>query len=68
MIDYENKWMEEIGRRDPNAIAIVEAALILESGAADRFDHLIVVTCRPDQRVRVSPAAWQFQKKLPVSK
>ena len=51
VIDYENKWMEEIGRRDPGAIAIVEAALILESGAADRFDHLIVVTCRPEQRV-----------------
>jgi dephospho-CoA kinase len=43
--------MEEIGRRDPSAIAIVEAALILESGAADRFDHLLVVTCRPEQRI-----------------
>ena len=51
VIDYENKWMEEIGRRDPSAIAIVEAALILESGAADSFDYLIVVTCRPEQRV-----------------
>jgi dephospho-CoA kinase len=51
VIGYENKWMEEIGRRDPSAIAIVEAALILESGAADRFDHLIVVTCDPEQRI-----------------
>jgi dephospho-CoA kinase len=51
VIDYENKWMEEIGRRDPTAIAIVEAALILESGAGDRFDHLVVVTCRPEQRI-----------------
>src|ERR1700733_4298887 len=37
VIDHENKWMEEIARRDPNAIAIVEAALILEAKAADRF-------------------------------
>jgi dephospho-CoA kinase len=51
VIEYENKWMEEIGTRDPNAVAIVEAALILESGAAGRFDHLIVVTCRPEQRI-----------------
>jgi len=51
VIEYENKWMEEIGRRDPNGVAIVEAALILESGAVDRFDHLIVVTCRPEQRI-----------------
>ena len=28
VIEYENHWMKEIGRRDPNAIAIVEAALI----------------------------------------
>ena len=51
VIEHENEWMEEIGKRDPNAIAIVEAALILESGAASRFDRLIVVTCRPEQRV-----------------
>ena len=28
----------------------MEAALILEAGAADRFDRLIVVTCDPEQR------------------
>ena len=52
VIEDENKWMEEIGRSDPNAIAIVEAALILEAGAADRFDRLIVVTCHPEQRIQ----------------
>lgn len=51
VIECENKWMEEVGRRDPNAVAIIEAALILEAGSADRFDHLIVVTCGPEQRV-----------------
>jgi dephospho-CoA kinase len=51
VIAHENEWMEDIGRRDPRAIAIVEAALILEAGTADRFDRLIVVTCRPEQRV-----------------
>ena len=52
VITHENEWMDEIGRRDPNAIAIVEAALILEAGAADRFDRLIVVTCHPEQRIQ----------------
>ncbi len=51
VIEHENKWMEEIGRRNPKAIAIVEAALILEAGATGRFDRLIVVTCEPEQRV-----------------
>ena len=44
--------MDEVGRCDPKAIAIVEAALILEAGAGERFDRLLVVSCRPEQRVR----------------
>jgi dephospho-CoA kinase len=52
VIEREDEWMEEVGRSDPAGIAIVEAALILEAGAADRFDRLIVVTCRPEQRVQ----------------
>jgi dephospho-CoA kinase len=51
VVAHQNQWMEEIGQRDPNAIAIVEAALILEAGAASHFDRLIVVTCHPEQRV-----------------
>jgi len=52
VVKHENEWMEDIGRRDPHAIAIVEAALILEAGVADRFDRLMVVTCRPEQRIQ----------------
>jgi dephospho-CoA kinase len=52
VMEFENKWMEEVGGRDPKAIAIVEAALILEAGGADRFDHLMVVTCGPEQRIQ----------------
>ena len=51
VIAYENEWMQELGRREPNAIAVVEAALILEAGAAGRFDRLVVVTCHPEQRI-----------------
>lgn len=43
--------MEEMGRQDPHAVAIVEAALILEAGAAKRFGRLVVVTCSEEQRV-----------------
>jgi dephospho-CoA kinase len=51
VVAHENQWIKEVGQRDPNAIAIVEAALILEAGAADRFDRLIVVTCQFEQRI-----------------
>ena len=33
---------------DPNEIAIVDAALMIESGGYRRFDKLIVVHCRPE--------------------
>ncbi len=61
VIAYENEWMAEIGRRDPNAIAIIEAALILEAGVAGRFDCLIVVTCHPEQRI------LRFAQRLGIS-
>lgn len=51
VVKKQDEWMEAVRRRDPKAIAIVEAALILEAGAANHFDRLLVVTCRPDQRV-----------------
>ncbi len=51
VIRSQEEWMEEMGRQDPGAVAIVEAALILEAGAAKRFDRLIVVTCGDEQRV-----------------
>ena len=52
VIKRQDEWMEEVGRTDPKAIAIVEAALILEAGATKRFDKLVVVTCRPEQRIQ----------------
>jgi dephospho-CoA kinase len=52
VVRRQEEWMDQVGRDDPNAIAIVEAALILEAGAAKRFQRLVVVTCRPDQRIQ----------------
>jgi dephospho-CoA kinase len=51
VIRAQEEWMEEIGRSDSRAVAIVEAALIIEAGAAKRFNRLIVVTCSDDQRI-----------------
>ena len=50
VIERYESWMEDIRRRDPNAIAILEAALVLEAGLRRRFDKIIVVTCKPQQR------------------
>jgi dephospho-CoA kinase len=51
VIRKHDEWMEEMGRRDPHTIAIVEAALVLEAGLVDHFDRMVVVTCKPEQRI-----------------
>jgi dephospho-CoA kinase len=51
VIRRQDEWMDKIGRQHPEDIAVVEAALILEAGAAQSFDRLIVVTCSDEQRV-----------------
>ena len=51
VIRRQEEWMEETRRQDPGSVAIVEAALILEAGAAKGFDRLIVVTCSDEQRI-----------------
>ena len=60
VIRSQEEWMEEMGRQDPHTVAIVEAALILEAGAAKRFDRLIVVTCTAEQSI----ARYAARKKI----
>lgn len=50
VIRQQERWMREIADKDPYAVAMVEAALIFEAGAKDRFDKIIVVTCKPGQK------------------
>jgi dephospho-CoA kinase len=50
VIRSQDEWMAAIARKNPDAVAIVEAALILEAGVKDHFDKLIVVTCNAEQR------------------
>jgi dephospho-CoA kinase len=51
VIDAEEQWMRQVFREDPKAIAIVEAALMLESGSWKHFDKMITVTCTIGQKV-----------------
>jgi dephospho-CoA kinase len=51
VIRSQDEWLQAIGIQDRHAVAIVEAALLLEAGVGDRFDRMIVVTCSEEQRV-----------------
>jgi dephospho-CoA kinase len=52
VVAAQNCWMGEIEHIDPEAIAVVEAALLIEAGAARDFDKVIVVTCDFDHKVQ----------------
>jgi dephospho-CoA kinase len=47
----QEQWMAEIAAADPQSVAMVEAALIFETGAEARFDKIIVVSCLPEQKI-----------------
>jgi dephospho-CoA kinase len=47
----EERRMVEIGRTDPHAIVVVEAAILVETGRYKSFDRLIVVTCGAEQQM-----------------
>ena len=51
VVQKQEEWMRGIGRAYPEAVAIVEAALILEANMGRCFDRLVVVTCEPEQRI-----------------
>lgn len=47
VFEAQNKWLAERETKDPHGIAIVDAALLIESGGYKRFNKLIVVWCEP---------------------
>lgn len=51
VIEQQQRWMAQLATREPHAIAVVEAALILEAGVNGRFDMMIMVTCSQQQKV-----------------
>jgi dephospho-CoA kinase len=51
VVEAQNRWMAELERSDPEGVAVVEAALLLEAGAQKDFDKVIVVTCSGDCKV-----------------
>jgi dephospho-CoA kinase len=42
---------KELRFRHPQAVILVDAALIYEAGVADRFAKILVAWCRPEQQV-----------------
>ena len=45
VIEAQDKWIREAETKKPDGIAVIDAALMIESGGYKRFNKLIVVWC-----------------------
>jgi len=52
IIALQDEQLGEWEALDPEGIAVVDAALMIESGGFKRFDKLIVVHCRPEVQLK----------------
>jgi dephospho-CoA kinase len=52
VFEAQETWFAEVEERNPGAIAVVDAALMIETGSYRRYDKLIVVHCRPDLQLQ----------------
>jgi dephospho-CoA kinase len=48
VFEAQNKWLSEREAENPKGIAVIDAALMIESGGYKRFEKLIVVWCQPE--------------------
>ena len=52
VIHREERWLETLAAAEPGAIAIVEAAILIETGSYRRFDRLILTVCPEETQIR----------------
>jgi dephospho-CoA kinase len=51
VVRRQEKLIAEYAAREPHGIAVVEAAILIETGSYKRFDRIILVTCAEEQQI-----------------
>jgi dephospho-CoA kinase len=51
VLETQDRELGGIERAEPHAIAVVEAALLIEAGYAPKLDYLVVTWCTPEQQL-----------------
>jgi dephospho-CoA kinase len=51
VVRREDQIIAEIAKSAPDAIVVVEAAIMVETGSYRKYDRLIVVICSPEQQM-----------------
>lgn len=51
VVRREEQLLAEFAAREPHGIAVLEAAILIETGSHKRFDRIILVVCEEDRQV-----------------
>jgi dephospho-CoA kinase len=52
VIEEQNRLLREVEAKHPDGIAVIDAALMIESGGYKRFDKLIVIHCDRETQIK----------------
>jgi dephospho-CoA kinase len=47
----EEAWLQQVEDADPDALAVIEAAILVETGSYRNFHKLVVVVCGEEQQI-----------------
>lgn len=48
----QERFFEQVAQEDSDAVAVVEAAILIETGSYKRYDRLVVAACSEQEQVR----------------
>jgi dephospho-CoA kinase len=51
VLEALDRQLEDLAKTQPHAVAVIEAALLVESKYHERLDRLVVVWCRSEQQI-----------------
>jgi dephospho-CoA kinase len=75
VFNRQKQFFAEIEARDPDAVAVVEAAIMVESGSYENYDRLILAACPRDVQIArfverekstVEEAESRLDKQMPL--
>ena len=62
VFEAQAAWLAGVAARNPQAVAVVDAALMVETGSYKRFDKLVVVHCEPQLQLERLMARNQLSR------
>ena len=68
VVEREDAWMQQVEDADPSAIAVVEAAILIETGSYRRFHKLVLALCGEAQQIERAMARDGTPRELVIER